>query len=183
MTDSKRLNQSVQYIKEIYFPRWDNRKRWTIKKDKSLPSFGLCNRESKTISLKYIDEDEDNFYRLLIHEICHAVTNGNHSKKWKVRMLKARDKAKSIGHQKLAVLLEIEVGEYAPEKSIDSVSHIYEDFEDYILQYPHMLPYDQIIEKFARSYGLYPDELKQICKRIRKVYEQAIELRKHARSQ
>jgi len=184
MSDSARLNKSVKYIRETFFPRWDKRNEWVIKKDENLPSFGSCsNRKSKTISLRYIDEDENNFYCLLIHEICHAVTNDNHGKKWKERVLKASDKAKSIGRLKLTELLKIEVKEYGPGKTIGSIKQIYEGFEDYVIDYPHILPYDQIIEKFAKSWGLYSDELEQMCKRIRKVYEQAIELRKNVRGE
>jgi len=108
------VEKEFNYIREIFFPRWDKKGRWKIKLGPLPPesppkSQGWCDRKKRKITIKYIPENQNIFYALLIHECCHAVTNDDHEKWFQERMLKVAQKAYQIGNEMLGNLIKFEV--------------------------------------------------------------------------
>ena len=81
----KKIDKLYQGICKTYFPRW---KPWAYAYDPKLGDGGCCNIKAKRICFGNPDP------KLIIHEICHAVTPGHHGLRWQSRMIKAAEKAK-----------------------------------------------------------------------------------------
>ena len=73
-------NIKIQYdvVCKTYFPRWEP---WKFIYKSTWGISGCCNPKTKCIFSGSLDK------MVLIHEICHAVTNCGHGKKWQKRML------------------------------------------------------------------------------------------------
>ena len=174
--EERTLKDIVENIRRTYFPRWDKLQQWCVKKVHGFPSFGNCDQENKTISLqpnlnnKLLEE-------LLIHEICHAVTNGNHGKKWKDRMLKASKVAKQIGQMDLSNELKedveryVKTEEFAPE-GFPTKSVISEAIEDMVCVNKDV-SFGEVINVVAKNFGYYPEELLKDFKHCKSVYKNA----------
>lgn len=162
------------FIRKTFFPRWDKEGQWIVKESENLPSQGLCDLKKKAIFLQYLPEKDNDLYEILIHEICHAVTDGGHGRKWLTRMLKASDIAKEIGYEQLSKLVHEQVEQYSdPEKYIRvGAREIYTLIEDWAFENPD-LTYSKMIEAVAAHFGLYPKELEKAYKRCKIVYEKA----------
>jgi hypothetical protein len=123
-TDLLRLIDSFEFVRKEFFPRWDNKKEWLIKKltvkdRKELgikgPCMGRCEREIKTILIQalklfLLPHGENSLHWLLIHEICHAVSSDSHGRRWKNRMLRMSELAQKKGDLPLSkmILLDLE---------------------------------------------------------------------------
>jgi hypothetical protein len=110
----KGLSQRFQMIKREFFPGWDKKNQWRIRQDKKFkrPGHAECRAELKTIRVNLHNLDnlhrnisEDDVDALIIHEICHAVVNSYHGRKFCNRLKEARQHAESIGRRDLAELL------------------------------------------------------------------------------
>jgi hypothetical protein len=103
------LRRAFRDVRENVFPRWDLKSQWTVKKVKHLPIsapvIAYTNHSLKTIFVNYLPNDKNSLYSLLIHEICHAITSGQHHKRWEKRMMKSADKASKIGNFQLVKLI------------------------------------------------------------------------------
>jgi len=99
------LRRAFKDVRKNFFPRWDRKGQWTVKKVKHLPisapTIAYCNHFLKTIFVNYLPNNKNSLFSLLIHEICHAITSGQHKKRWEIRMLKAADKAQKMGNMQL----------------------------------------------------------------------------------
>lgn len=104
MKDSKRLKNSFEFIRKDFFPRWDKKKNWIVRKVK-LSCSGRCNRSKKTIEVWHIPSIQNSLYFLLIHEICHAVSTDRHGPRWKARMVLASERAKRKGNNQLSKMI------------------------------------------------------------------------------
>lgn len=163
-----------EYVRRTYFPRWDRARRWRVQYVDDLPSMGLCDMSTKTISFRnFKDIEADNGSILLIHEICHAPPGcgGSHGKAWRARMLKAADVALSRGDLTISDGLRKEIEEYS-KTPITRAFNIYAQIENWVFDRPDV-PYEMMIEAVARSFGLYGHELEHYFKRCRRVYEKA----------
>lgn len=178
-----RLQEATKYVRKTFFPRWDMRREWTIKRVYDLPSHGLCDSRPKNISLQFISENDDDLHKLLIHEICHAVTNSGHKKTWQNRMLSAADTAKKIGREHLSKILYEEVRGYDPNTCLHvNAGVVYGTIQDFVfdaldspsstIEFPS---YDQIIKTVARTFGFSSQEIEESWKRCKEVYEKAVE--------
>ncbi len=110
MRDNERtLQRAFRDVRENIFPRWDFKGRWSVKRVKHLPIsapiIAYTNHSLKTIFVNYLPKSKDNLYSLLIHEICHAITSGQHNKEWEKRMMKSADKATKMDNIQLAKLI------------------------------------------------------------------------------
>jgi hypothetical protein len=81
----KKIDLLYEEICQTYFPRWNP---WAYTYDPKLGDGGCCNTKTKRIFFGNPDP------KLIIHEICHAVTPGHHGSKWQERMIKASEIAK-----------------------------------------------------------------------------------------
>jgi hypothetical protein len=117
MTQSNRLKKSSEFVRKEFFPRWDKKREWTIRKltKKDLkelkikgPCRGRCERKIKTILIRFLSHfqhNQNSLYFLLIHEICHAVTTGHHWARWRKRMLRASERARRKGNKELSNMI------------------------------------------------------------------------------
>ena len=95
--EQQRLKDAIADVRKTFFPRWDKNNQWVIAVNENiLESCGVCNNDTKTIYLKYVQEDRDKLYLLLIHEICHAIVGPGHNKNFYLRMRKSAELAKRI---------------------------------------------------------------------------------------
>lgn len=114
VNDRRTLQRAFGDVRKIYFPRWDLRGQWAVKKVRHLPVsapvIAYTNHSLKTIFINYLPKSKDNLYSLLIHEICHGITSGQHKKGWRNRILKAAGKARKIGNARLVkkILMDID---------------------------------------------------------------------------
>lgn len=175
MSDNRKLQKAFQYIRETFFPRWDRQHQWRIKIDPELPSQGRCASEIKTIFFKYVPKSELELHSLLIHEICHS-SSPEHGKKWSERMKKARDTARRIGNENLAIKIQDALDNYKRGYA-PSAQSIYDKFSDVIMDRPH-LSYESILEWIANDIGMYPEELEKKYKKCREAYEKGIKMQK-----
>jgi hypothetical protein len=174
MESHTRLLKAFDYIRKTFFPRWDKERKWTVDLDWHLPSIGRCNRDLKKIVIGGMPKNQNRLYLWLIHEIGHVWCYG-HAKKWQDRMLKAAQKADSIGNKILANFLRNEVNAYieATKKGGKvTASTIYSLISDAMLEKPEE-SYEFIISWVAREIGLYPQEVEKRYKRCRNVYNRA----------
>ena len=177
------LEQASEYVRKYFFPRWDKKRQWVIKEVPDFPSFGLCDKKTKTISIGgwYISTANDqSLLKLLIHEVAHASTGANHGKKWLNRMQKAAETAKKLGHEQLTKILYEEIENYAPDKVLTvNATMIYDAIEDFVMNPDnYAVTFDDTIKKVAISFGNYPEELVESYKLCKKVYEEAIKMRR-----
>lgn len=119
---NNKIETLYREICKIYFPRW---KPWDFTYNPKWCKSGYCNNHQKHI---YFGEDSP---VLVIHEICHAVGDPGHGKKWQTRVLKAAETAKRYD-RKLSKELIAEVEKY----QIDNWGHkteikfLYQTIED-----------------------------------------------------
>ena len=101
----ERLKNSFEIVKRNFFPEWDLENNWVVRKDRKIHSQGLCERSTKTITIRYIPYNQNRLYWFLIHEICHAVSTDSHSREWEDQMLKASKSARKNGNDELSRMI------------------------------------------------------------------------------
>ena len=108
--DNQRILQSAfRDVRRKFFPRWDPKGQWAVKKVRHLPVsapvIAYTNHFLRTIFINYLPNNGNNLYSILIHEICHAITSGQHNKRWERRMMRSVDQARKIGNKQLSKMI------------------------------------------------------------------------------
>src|ERR1700681_2068403 len=111
-------------IKHLFFPRWDRQNVWRISTKSKRRVHGHCDVRRRVIEIVVQHADPDKRDGLLIHEICHAVANGNHGKEWQRRMEMAARQADDLGRIGLAKLLRQEIANY--QEAEDATGEAYQ---------------------------------------------------------
>jgi hypothetical protein len=174
------LNKSFEFVRKVFFPRWDRDSRWRIKRVWHLPAQGRCDRTSRNILIKAPPPREDELHCLLIHEICHAVSSPYHGGRWQKRMMKASDQASRIGRADLMRMLDGEVkGQRLIPRNIDREA--YDLIYDTVTAFPY-IKFNSLIVRAANEYGIYPGEFRRRFKKCRKIFNQAKEFMKTNRT-
>lgn len=166
MLKMNRLKRSFEFVRKIFFARWDKGQKWTIKMVSGLRYRGECNNRSKSILIRPSFGNEDELHQLLIHEICHAVTASRHGKRWQDRMLKTSKRADEIGRKKLAERIRQDVGNHF----LFSPRFICEEIEDAVIDGPN-ISFGKLINSIARENGMYRNEFESIFRRNMKQFE------------
>jgi hypothetical protein len=171
VTPVNALNKSFEFVRKVFFPRWDRARQWGVKRVWHLPAQGRCDRASKNILIKDQSPQEDELNCLLIHEISHAVSSPYHGRCWQDRMMKAGVRAEKIGHSVLAKMLgeEVKRQKLIP-KNIDREA--YDLIYDMVTALPY-IKFNSLITRVASEYGMYPREFKVRFKRSKKIFNQA----------
>jgi len=146
---------------------------------------------SKQVKVAVISNSDDELYKLLIHEIAHAVIDGSHGVRWMNRYEKAGKIAEKIGRKGLAESIYVEIGKYK-ESPKETAEMLHQKIWDTVLDIsfdPSLKrvdpSYDAIIEHIARGYGCYREEFEAKYKKCRKVFNEAmkfVERQKMARA-
>jgi hypothetical protein len=168
------LQEGFQYVRNKFFPQWDRKHQWKIVLDPDLPSVGRCDSDKKLIIVCNHPQQAEDFLRLLIHEIAHAVGATGHGKKWQARFLKAADQADQIGRKELASAIRAEVEEYREPKEIVGAEGVYSQIYEYVLDTSAEVPYESVINTTARGYGKSPEELEKYYKKCKEIYERSV---------
>ena len=159
------LQKSFEYVKNNYFPGWDKKGKWKVEDcSEELNALGprgvagQCIRETKTIKINMTGdcvEDEDDFYVLLIHEICHCHNLG-HGESWQNLMFKTADVAWRLGHLILSsrictdVSNKVTLDKYEEKKlQIKIYGHV----KECIKKYPD-LSFNELMVKMVENYGV-----------------------------
>jgi hypothetical protein len=102
-----KLKNSFEFVRKEFFPRWDKKKEWFVKKVAELAEGlqGICVKKDKTILIFYLPHNENSLYWLLVHEICHAISTDLHGRKWKNRMVRASESAQKKGNKELSNMI------------------------------------------------------------------------------
>jgi len=103
------LQRAFRDVRRNCFPRWDPKGQWAVKKVRHLPIsapvIAYTNHSLKTIFINYLSNNKNNLYSILIHEICHAITSGQHNKRWEKRMKRSADQARKVGNIQLSKMI------------------------------------------------------------------------------
>lgn len=164
------LKQHFREIKCQFFPRWDRNERWRISPTSRRRVQGHCDRERHMIEIVVQHIDPDKRDGLLIHEICHAVANGSHSKAWQRRMETAARRADDLGRDGLAQSLRQEIASY--QEAEDATGEAYQIVQEWLAHEPD-LTFAQVKRSLADHYGLLVTEVGTTFRRIGKVYRAA----------
>jgi len=166
---SQWLNQEFEYIKRTFFPRWDKKRKWKIRKVWHLPCGGKYDTDSKTILLRSSleDGDKDNLHRLLIHEICHCASN-YHGKRYQDRYSKAKTRAEEIGREGLLKQMIEELSMLGQKKEPFDHRYTYQQIADWTLERPE-IPWKKMLTYVARERGMYLHEFLKRYKRAKEV--------------
>ena len=126
-----------------------------------------CCLEDKTIRLTHLPDGEAGA-ALLIHEICHAVTDQGHGQKWHCRMEKAVATAEAIGRNELAGLLR---EQFAGEPFPCTAATVYGEIASAIWDNPEVT-FWQVVDFIRRDFGMSRREFLKRFRRVRAVFDQ-----------
>ena len=110
---------------------------------------------------------------LLIHEICHAFSL-RHGPPWLRRLRKAVARAKELGRNRLADLLESEAREYEAAPVIRA-KDVYRQLADWTAEAPDK-PYRNLSAAVAYDVGMTLAEFDEAYPRARRVHDAALRL-------
>jgi hypothetical protein len=153
-------------ICKVYFPRW---KPWEFKYDRFFGIEGFCDSDHRTIIVQKLDPV------LIIHEICHAVTDSGHEKKWQDRMLKAAITADTVDPE-IASRIRDEVTKIQEIPHGTLAQEVYSRLSDAMLEFGYAgkeIEVDAVIEAVKEECGFHikerEGEFERRCKRARAV--------------
>lgn len=112
MKKEEKLQKAFQYVRNIFFPRWDKKGEWRIVYDKDFGIPGQCQSSGKKIFIGVVCQEKDRLYCLLIHEICHVWGEGLHRDDWQRRMAYRREKAYAMSMTFLGDLIQQDIEFY-----------------------------------------------------------------------
>ena len=175
-SSEKRLEEAFQYVRETFFPKWRKGTYWTVEEDPTLTYYGRCDDSSRKILVQSTPEEDDRLHLILIHEICHAITNEPHTKKWRDRFRQAGDTAMEMGRQELANLIHNEVRRSSENVKQPRLNQrlIYSTIQDIILA-DSSVSFEEAIAEVARLWGITPADVTQF-KDCMKIYEETSRL-------
>ena len=121
------LEQEFAQVVRDYFPRWRSAAHWTVTAGAGLRwqdstgawqasmEMGMCDQATRTIT---IARPEPSLSRsaTIIHECCHAVTDGGHGQRWRARLQQAATRATGLGVAAVAATLLSQMEWYAAEE-------------------------------------------------------------------
>lgn len=155
-----RVQAAFAYVRETFFPEWNEGSKWIVKEGGTLPYYGRCDDAAKTILVKSEIEDEDKRFLTLIHEICQAISREPHSKSWRRLFEEAAVTSRRVGRERLAGMIEEEVRRYAAYDEPTRLHErlVYSTIQDLLLADPD-LPYEKTIAKVASLWGVDPEDV------------------------
>ena len=165
------FSETIEYIRQTFFPHWDRRRRWQIVLVDDLDGAqGRCDRGARTISI--LDGMSGNdLLALLIHEIAHAASNDCHGRSWLNKMEEAANDADRLGQAALASLLRAQIAGYQDDFRV-TAAMLYNEIENCVFEQPY-ISFSQVVDFLRRDYGLSQDDFLRRFRRAERVFEQA----------
>ena len=164
------IGKHFQEVKRLFFPRWDRQDLWRVSTTSRWKVHGRCDPDRQVIEIVVQHTDTDVRDKLIIHEICHAVADMSHAKKWFDRMEKAAKTADALGRNRLARIIREEIVAY--QQVPTSLEIVYNQIRDALIDCPEAT-FMQIKRWLANEYGLLPSEVCKKFKRAEKVFQEA----------
>ena len=163
------LKLRYAWVRRLYFPRWDKEGLWTVRMAPRLCGTGRCDRDNRAILVGGNVGRELGV--LLIHEIAHAVTTGDHGKVYTARMERAARRARNLGDHEMERGLYQNIEQFTRAIS-NTPGHVYNRIEDCVLELPQASLADAI-RIVGFDIGLPIHEMKKRFPRMQRVYEAA----------
>ncbi len=132
--------------------------------------WGLCEFATKTIKIGAYPAG--GLELLLIHEICHAVANGSHTKAWMARMESAAKHAEKLKKFRLAKQIREEVTAYDDPSLSDRAPHVYARISDVLADRPDATKH-QVLNNLMHVYGTDRKEFLQYYRRFEAEFTKA----------
>jgi hypothetical protein len=164
--NNRKLRKEFEYVRKSFFPLWGKKREWRIKKVWHLPSKGRYDNINKRILIKFIPDDKEELYGLLIHEISHLASS-YHGKKYLNRLSKARDRAKQLGLKTLAEIIQDDVRKYTECQEL--YDNTYQMIQDAVMDVPK-ISWTDLLRYAAHQRGMYPKEFLRRYKRAKKIF-------------
>ena len=162
------IEGAFQRARLQFFPRWRAGACWSVRAYSRPGTDGsYCDSDRRTIYCV------GHWTPTLIHEICHAVAEAGHGKKWDARMRMAADDATRLGDAALAGHLRDEADFYKDTPNT-TAADVYRSLEDAVTD---GLDSEDAVRAVARDIGLQPRELVTKYKRASHVVDQAVQRR------
>jgi hypothetical protein len=147
----------------LYFPRWRAAATWTVREGPKATwtegtaqygttEQGYCDKDTRTIFI------QNPVPAVLVHEICHAVTDGWHGVHFQRRLALAHQRAVALKDADLAAGLANDLRDCALPGLPQSAPSVYGRVEDILLDAP-AVTLDRIVTSFANDFALTPDEV------------------------
>jgi hypothetical protein len=174
------LAREFTAVRKVYFPKWDRMRRWRCRFLRATmvtsDCHGRCDDEKKII---YISKNAEDLIALLIHEICHAVTQrANEGRTWQERMLKAVKVADRIGHSRLAESLRQEVVSYQRDAEIITKKANYCDIEECVSDLTGIPPFPKVAKLVAHKHLMTVEKFLKRLPRAKAVYDEAVQFKR-----
>ena len=174
--EEQRLKNAFDYIKSIYFKRWDKHGEWIIE---LIPNLALenvivpCSKIEKspnspkfqTITLHSIPKNKNDLYALIIHLIAHAISENSHDMFWLVQMLKAVRIAKKMKELELVALIAKDIQPYRAIVEQD----VYKSIIEFLFEHPYS-SYESIFKKAANNFSISQTTISKEFKSCRTMY-------------
>lgn len=165
----KELQEIYQDIRRTYFPKWDKKCEWKLKLLEDINgSQGFCDTQNKTIYTLYTNN------LVIIHEICHAVTEQGHNKRWTTRMELVAEDAEKDGNSELATEIRNQIEAYSMSPKI-TAKMVYNEIQDIAYMSSSDISYEDTIEFVRRNYGMSERDFLKKYKKTRQAYEVGME--------
>ncbi len=126
-----RLKTSWEYVRSVFFPRWDKDNEWRVlvaidyhwhvlkcySHFEATAMAGGCDWKRKFVEVAPFLDSKAGLVATLVHEVCHAIAGGHNSKAWKPRMKKAIRDAEKAGKHDVATILRKDIERHDNRKN------------------------------------------------------------------
>ena len=176
----KKLEVEFERIRNDFFPRWDPKRKWKAKAGFQEGVFHLdilcsCDRHDKTIWIApaVVEEGKhlDGFplSLVLIHEICHAVSNQSHGEKFLTALKKRKDMAKKLGRREEYEAISMHLRGF--ELKVYTISDsVYEMARETAKKKPPPT-YSKLLDLLNQSFGITTEEVDHFFPNMRWFYD------------
>jgi hypothetical protein len=173
------LQKEFQYVRKAFFPHWDLKRTWkVVVADDLNGADGECKWDDQIIMV--LRTAETIMREILIHEICHALTECGHGHYWGKRMEQCANKAESLGQTSLAQDLRDSLSRHTDLTRYTipcecegklTAKLLYSDVEDILIS-NRSISFEMVCVILRERWSLGPKGLNRY-KRLRRVYDEA----------
>lgn len=167
------IKKLEEFVRKNFYPRWDRARQWRfsfVGRQRLRGARGLCDDKTKSIFLLTKYKNTDQLLALAIHEVCHAVTDKRHGKKFLNRLEKARTHAALIDQKEVANQLSFEINSYKEGKKI-TARDMYTKIEDVVRDTADInLKFTEIVDFLRFEVAMSRKEFLHRFKRAKEVY-------------
>jgi hypothetical protein len=169
-------------LRRDFFPRWKAGQQWRVRIGRGrIAAAGFCHTDQRVVEVAQVPVDPDERDALLIHETAHAFRGcgGSHGRTWQGRLLRAARRARALGRERLATLLETEVEDYRRSiaETPNPAAAVYGLLGEWAYERPDV-PYRKMLAAVAAQFGMTAAQMAKGFRRSRKVFREARDLRR-----